>query len=265
MKRLLLLVAVVVAAAPPAALAKELSAMTICGPSGCTTIDDRETLANLPSGGEPAGRMPPPGPYYTVRFTTEIPPAEGGPTTIDWNVFYVPGAQLFAAAGEAGETQWLEMGGAPAALLRRIASRVEPFATPRLTGAKVGGVAVEGDVSTYARLLSLPVTGVGTGPSFEWVPVDLRSARPSPWTRSEWDLAFSREGGLLQRGIEYVELPSGVAADVAAARALEPAGRAWLPWLLLAALGAALAALALLGRRLAPARTPLPERAVTAS
>jgi hypothetical protein len=267
MKRLVLLVAVLAAVAPPAALAKEIAEMRICGPTACTTIDDAETLRNLPAGGEAVGTVPPVAPYYTVRITTEIPEEEGGPRTEAWELFYVPSAQLFAAADEIGQTAWLEMGGAPAALLKRIASRVEPFAAPEVTSAKVGDAVVGGDVSTYAQLLSLPGSGPGAGPASEWVPVDLGSERPTPWTRSDWDLAFSESSGVLQRGAEYVELTPAVADDLAAARPLGGDGRDWLPWLVLAAVGAALAALALLGRRLPPARAEarIPDEPATAS
>src|SRR5918912_4608942 len=95
------------AAAGPAA-AKEITKATFCGASGCASVTDRQTLRQLPTGGEPGSAPAAPAPFYTVRFTSRH---EGQRST--WNVYYVPSANALASTGELGATDWFPIWGSP--------------------------------------------------------------------------------------------------------------------------------------------------------
>jgi hypothetical protein len=150
---------------------------------------------------------------------------------------------------------WIQMPESSRALFAKATANLDPFPAPRVTAAFVNGRRVEGDASTYAQLLTLPERFTPYPAEWDWVPIDLRSARPSPWTASDRDLVYSPSANLLERGTARVPLAAPLAADVEAGRAL--GGSDSFPWLtVLVAVAASLAAAALLV--LAARRRPAP-------
>lgn len=245
-----------VLAAP--AQAKELVQAQICGAEGCATTTDRDELMLVP-GGEAIGTPPPLAPYYEVRVTI----AEGDDTST-WTSWYVPSADMVAFRDPDGTTAFHPIFGKSIPFMREWAQQVEPFAAPRITAAFVGGKRVAGDAATYAELFAAESAGPARPETYDWVPVELRSARPSPWTDGGVGLLYSPADGLLHRGPDLILLSDGLADDLAAVRALDAAGdgRQLMPWLAAAALLAAMLLVAALGARL---RTRAPAPAPTSS
>lgn len=230
--------AALAASAGPAA-AKEMVKATFCGASGCASVTDRHTLGQLPAGGETKSAPAAPAPFYTVRFTSRH---EGQRTT--WLVYYVPSANVLAAPGEFGQMDWLPIWDKPSkSLMRRMTAGLAPFPMPRVTSVAIGSKTIRDGASSYLRLYDVATSGPAVPGSPDWVPIALRSGRPSPWTDPHATLAYSPGRKVLQRGIEYVRLPDSLAGDVASARPLGPSGGGF-PWLvvLLSAAGAAVLA-----------------------
>jgi hypothetical protein len=96
---------------------------------------------------------------------------------------------------------------------------------PRLEAAFVGGRRVIGDPNTYLRLFEIESTGAAANAGSDWVPIELRSARDTPWTNGATYLAYSASENLLQRGPELIRVPGGIARRLDRARALETLGR----------------------------------------
>ena len=85
------------------------------------------------------------------------------------------------------------------------------------------GVAAMG----YLRLFDAR-TGAPSEAPDEWVPIDLRSAEPTPWTEGAHELLYSPDANAIDRSGVFFEVPDWLAADVEAAR---PTGREQgLPW-----------------------------------
>jgi hypothetical protein len=239
------IVTVLAIAAP--AWAKEPIRATFCGASGCRTFEDRATLNRIP-GGEATTPVGPAAPYYRV----EIVNGEEGGATHSFFMYYVPSANAMAWDEPEGVMRYHPIFGSPTInLMRRLTRELEPFPRPVVARAVVGGRHVTGAAAqTYLQLFdALPEAPLAESPN-DWVLIDLRSSRPSPWTDGTTDLVFSPSANLLERGWTRVKLPDAVAADVEAARAIAGQERSWLPALAVAPLGVAAVALVLLrGRR----------------
>src|SRR5918912_4605244 len=127
-----LLVAVLVAlVAPVAAQAKELTAVTLCGASGCAT-NDNLGLSHVAPFTEESLLPASPGPYYRIELTVDGHPNAFG------NAYYVPSAGRVAFANEEAWTQWARPVPELEPLLRDLAGKVEPLTVPTVTGAFVG-------------------------------------------------------------------------------------------------------------------------------
>jgi hypothetical protein len=256
----LLVLAAALALAAPAA-AKELSKAELCGPAGCIAINDKDTLRNIPTGGETIAAQPPLQSFHTLRLT--VTEGEGGPEHT-WSVYYVDRAAMLAWLNEGGTIAWTDVRGSAATLMKRLARRVEPFRAPTISATAVGGRTVSADPASYLALFEQ--TGgrldYTTMPS-DWVPIDFRSATPSPWTDSPFELMYSPSTNAIERATRHIVLPGDLAADIEAARPLAPdGGTRWLPWLVLGGLVVALLLLAGLGallrHRVSAAPTPEP-------
>jgi hypothetical protein len=256
MKRMLAVVLVGLAALalPTLAVAKELTKAEICGVDKCATVTGAalQRLANTGDGiTDPA---PAPGRFYKVRFTIEH---EG--ESDSWSIYYVPGDRLGLQDG-----QWEQIGPAALAEYKRATRGLKPFPAPTLERVIIDGRAVK-DPASYAALYTAGTTddAVPSGVA-DWVPVEMTFGRAeTPWSGSPY-VYFSSHNGMVQRGIDIVRLPGGMAADVRAGRSLD-LGHGF-PWALVAviALGVALAATGAiwLARRRQPAastrRNPVP-------
>ena len=238
---------------PASAWAKELSHATVCGAEGCRTITDRDELRGLIVGGDET--LPPqaPGRFYAVELGTRDDVRE-----YTWTIWYAPGPDAIAVVNEAGNVVWHPTGGTA---FQRATRGLAAFPPPHVTSVRIGERVVTDGAATYARLFTERSHGsVGDAAPSDWTPIDLRSARPTPWTASRAEFWFSPEHAMIERGWERVALPESTADAISAARPLtagEPTRL--LPWLVLAALVGGIALLAVLGRLLrAP---PAPEAA----
>jgi hypothetical protein len=219
MKRLLAvaLVGAAALAVPAPAAAKELTKAEICGVEGCTTVTGAALMRMVSGGDGSSGSASPPGPYYRVTLTTKH---EG--KSESWSIFYVPGDRLALPDGE-----WMQITGAARAEYKSATAGLKPFPTPRLVSVTIDGRVME-DPASYAALYT---AGSKDGVSFsglaDWVPVETRFRGDTPWSGEPY-LFFSPRNGTIQRGIEVVRLPDGMAADVRAGRSLRPDdGFAW--------------------------------------
>ena len=259
--RTLALVLAAALALPGAAAAKELVQVKACGASDCTTTRGPDELRAFPTGGESPGAPPPAGAYYTLELTVD-----GEGEEHSWTSWYAPEANMLAGLDEYQRVVWFPVVGPTATrAIREAVAGIEPFPAPTITSVRIGDRVVTKGAETYLRLFALP-TDMGTAQPKDpdWVPVDLRSARPTPWTAGDGEFAFSANAQALERGYELVPLPERFSDAIAAGRPLgDDSGNRLLPWLVLAAVIAGMLVLALLGRALAPraARSARPSTA----
>jgi hypothetical protein len=255
---LLLAAAAALALAAPAA-AKELTKAEVCGPAGCGAVTDEDDLRTFPSGDESLAAQPAPQAFHTVRYT--VTEGEGGPEHTS-TAYYVDREAMLAWPNDGGTVVWSVVRGDAATLMKKLARQVPAFPAPSISSVTVGGTPVP-DPASYLALFDVAGDRMSVAAlPRDWVPIDFRSARPSPWTEAPFELMYSPSRNALERGIHQIVLPAGIAADVEAGRPLAAAGVRWLPWLVLAGLVAALLLLAGLGallrRRLDHAPAPAP-------
>ena len=215
-------------ALPPLSSAKELAKAEICGAETCKTITG-PALRGLVGGGDGTSQSAsPPGPFYRVTLTDRH---ENG----SWSMFYVPaGRRLALPNGD-----WLRMTEQTATAYRRETARLEPYPTPRLEEVLIDGRAVQ-DPSSYVALFTVGTTdnAVPSGVP-EWIPLHMRFKGETPWSGKP-SIYFSAEYGVLQRGLEIVKIPDGMAANIRSGRSI--AASDGFPWVI-----AAVIALALVG------------------
>jgi hypothetical protein len=230
-RSLLLAFAIGALALAEAGAAKEPKKVELCGPAGCTAITDRSTLRAIPTGGETLGEPPALASFYTMRLTVGA-----GPEEDSWRVYYVPSANAIAARDEAGKVSWFPIVGDAVSLMKRLVRGLQPFPAPTISSVTVDGKAVSGDPHAYLRLNELEAEGSSSESPGDWVPIDFVSVRPSPWTDAPRELMYSPSTHLLERGIEVIPVPDGIAADIEAGRTFGSGGSSALWWWL--ALGA---------------------------
>jgi hypothetical protein len=235
MKRLVFVFALLaLLAAPGPAMAKGPTTATLCGPEGCKSLGNAQQLGGFPDSG-PTGEIPAPAPYYELRFKTQA-----GEEEHKWTTWYVPTAHLLASFDEREGVYWMQMDDPKLSALTR---RVKPFPTPEITGVTIGSRSVTDNAVSYLRLFTVESTGDAVPQGLaDWEPIVFRGQRMTPWTRPQSGMFFSPSNGILQRGIELVELPSGMSADIRAGDPLAGGGGSSFPWrtVLFALLAAAL-------------------------
>jgi hypothetical protein len=240
--RLALVLAVAALLAPSSASAKELVSATVCGASGCRTVTDRATLNEIP-GGEDVTGLGAPAAYYRLNLVT----AEPSGRRYGFTTYYVPSAKAMSWSEDGLYRLHPIYGPRANGVMRRITEGIEPYATPRVTTAIVGTRRVTGAAAaSYASLFTVGEPTQLDARPYDWLAVDLRSSRPSPWTDGKSEVMFSPSTNLVEIGYEPARIPDGVADDLVAGRTLyaEP-GRS-VPWGLVALAGVGvLAALSL--------------------
>jgi hypothetical protein len=236
--RLALLLAAAALLAPSAASAKELVSATVCGATGCRTVTDEATLNEIP-GGEAVTGLGAPAPYYRLQLVGGEPNGH----RFGFTTYYVPSSNAMSFS-EDGLYRLHPISGARAnGVMRRVTEGIEPYAAPRITTAVVGGRRVAGAAAqSYASLLTAGErTQLGPSPD-DWVAIDLRSRRPSPWTAGRSELMFSKSKNLIEVGYEPRRISDAIADDIAAGRALHEESARSLRWALLALAGIGLLA-----------------------
>lgn len=216
MKTILVTAAVAVLALPASATAKEISSVTVCGASGCRTI--QHPSQDIASGGDGiADPAPALAPFHTVRFTVDH---EGGKDS--WQIFYVPQPAFLAFRGDDGRVTFERLEGDALAEFRAATRGVDPYPAPAITRATVAGKEVA-DPASYAR----PPHHRGRG--FAVVERGrLRTGRSplDPSDALDRDLRylmFSPSTSTLERGVRLVALPEGLAAAIASGVSLDGA------------------------------------------
>jgi hypothetical protein len=238
--RVVLLAAVLALVVPTAAVAKELSAATVCGAKGCTTF--QKPSMDLAGGGdgisEPA---PAAASYYTVKLTVDEQAHHES-----WTVFYVPGADMVVYRDEVGRTAFERLTGDAQRAFHRYTAGIVPYSAPTITGATVGGRPVA-DPQSYLTLFAAPAAGESYPAAADFVPIVLHASRPSPWTDGRY-LMFSPSTGSLERGTRVVQLAPATVDAIVAGASLDdgsPDGGSGFDWPLVTGTLAAVLALGL--------------------
>jgi hypothetical protein len=235
-------------ALPSAAAAKGPVSAALCGPDECRDVG---RLDVGPGGLFDTSRSqgpPPPAPYYELRL-------DFGSGQHSSGIYYEPRSGLVSYSEDFGSATWAPLADTS---LRESAQEVRPYPAPRVTAAWVGDRRVSGDPSTYLGLLTLE----GPFMSPDWlsdsVRIRLESPSPNPWT-SQALVYYPRDRVLLVPGTtRRVQVPAAIAADLAAARALDDGSGRTLPWIALGTALAGLVALLLAALRMAPKREVAP-------
>jgi hypothetical protein len=234
MKTLLAVIAVALAL-PAAAQAKEINALVLCGPASCEDVDVADFGHNDPIAGASATQDgPPPSDFLRLDFTVDGQEAA-------FSVFYESDSGLVAVEGAAHSLEWARLAPPIAAAVKQAAGRLEPFPAPRVTSVKVGARTVKDDPSSYLALLTVEGPFALLKTNRDAVGIRFVTDHPNPWTRNS--ILFYPEDGVIMREGTFVKLPTGLAADIEAARPLGTgANRTSIPWLPIAfaILGAAL-------------------------
>lgn len=224
MRRSLLLVAAAcvlgLSSAPSAK--EELRGVRVCGASGC---HDVMRLLNWAYG--TTARPAPPSAYFAITYLDR----NGRPVDTDWpSLYYVPAAGILRRAG--GIATWISPSGSD---LREAVRGLRPFPRPRLARVTVGGRRAR-DSDSYLLLYELPSSPrrladpAGSAPAWYedsnaviryyervrryWIPVNLWSARPTPWGDGANFVWISRRGALLKRDGEVLRIPRPLAERV---------------------------------------------------
>jgi hypothetical protein len=226
LKGTLLILATVGAALaiPTAAGAKNISALTLCGPSSCATIDDKDVLAGWMRSGDagPTG-TPPLAPYYRFDLTVTAGAGEtfeDGKTSVTWSQWYVPSTLAMRGESESGTAAWVVESGRAAEIMANAIRGVDPYPAPTITRATVGGRTVR-DPASYARLFDAKWKSASDWSAGDRRKIRLYSAAPSPWTDGKNTLLYSPKKRTLSRDGTVVSVPKSVAARLMHARSLE--------------------------------------------
>jgi hypothetical protein len=238
MRRALAFALLVAMAVPATASAKELTGFTLCGPDGCRQTDVQGFGHEDPFSGDTEAA--PPDDYLEATLLID-----GNGT---WNMFYVPREGVLAVVdGDARIVRWMLPVPRLATELKRTARGLHAYPGPRLTAVTVGDRRIEDGASSYLGLLELrgryadPGSGSGERIRFE-------ALAPSPWTEEE--LYYFPETDVVAGAGRWVRLPSALAANVEAGRALGASQTGWARPVLVAVAAALLpAAIVLLLRR----------------
>jgi hypothetical protein len=248
--RRLLLVVLAALALPAVAHAKEITGLAVCGPADCEDADVSGFGHNAPFGGDSTG--PPPGRFYRLELGVD------GHDDAFGALYYEPVSGLVANEDRPGVFVWSRLAPPLASAVKDAAKRVEPFATPRLTGARVGDRQVAGDASTYGALLRVTGPPVVPKTSSSAVEIALDAIAPNPWTSTKL-LYYPEDNVLFRTPGTYVRLPDRDAAAVEAARPLgDRDGGTTVLWIPLGTAIAGALLLLLLGRRRTSAREVAP-------
>ena len=223
MKRLVFAFALLALLAVPApAMAKELTNVSVCGPDACAAITGETNLHNFGTGGEPDGSVPAPAPFYEIRFTVD---AEG--ESHQWSSWYVPSAKRLASVDERTGVAWAPIDEPRLAVLAR---SLKPFARPEINSVTIGTRKVTDNPASYLRLFTVESDGEAVPQGLaDWEPVVFQAKGETPWTLDQTSLFYSPSNGMLQRGIEIVKLPGGMATDIRSGDSLA-GGDSSFPW-----------------------------------
>ena len=224
MKRLVFAFALLALLAVPApAMAKVLTNVSVCGPDACAAITGQTNLHDFGASGEPDGSVPGPAPFYEIRYTFD---AEG--ESQQWSSWYVPSAKRLASVDERTGVAWAPL---DEPRLAALAKGLKPFARPEISSVTIGFRKVTDNPASYLRLFTVKSAGEAVPQGLaDWEPVVFHAKGKTPWTLDQTSLFYSSSNGMLQRGIEIVKLPGGMAADIRSGESLAGGSGSGFPW-----------------------------------
>lgn len=197
MKRICLLALALAAlgALPATAGAKEVTAVKVCGSSGCNEVTDSTALKPFLNGSQPSETFQAPvGSYYSVTMSY----GDQGVTVGSNLSYWLPGAALMHGSDQSSYDPWWQLTDAQSTAMKSVAAGIESF-TPELSRVLVGGRAVA-DPNSYIRLFGYFPPAYRVAPKkARWITVSVRPAHPNPWLQRAARLRYQPERRLLQR------------------------------------------------------------------
>lgn len=199
----------------PTAGAKGIESATVCGASGCVTLDE-PPQALLAWGGAAPDAPPAPDSFYRITF--HVSPHDPG-----WRVWYVPVDGSTAFAGNAGQMELHRLDDAARAVFAAVTRDLDPYPAPVVTAALVDGRPVQ-DPTSYLSLRGRPSELEAPVSAEDWVRIELRSRIASPWTEGV-GLLLSPSTGVLQDGFRFSRLDRATVGRILARRGLGSVAR----------------------------------------
>ncbi len=155
MRRAVTLAALAAVALPATASAKEVGALTLCGPDGCQRITARAPLRGFMNGGYETLGPRRPAPFFRLKVTMRYQGQDAG----GWTVAYLPADNLIRAQAEYGKRVWTRPAASTARALRRAARGLQPYPAAQLGPVREPPpVAVEGPPARASH----PASGGGS-------------------------------------------------------------------------------------------------------
>lgn len=200
-------VLVVAGALASAAEAKEVSAVKICGVSGCHAVAKEALRGFCDCPGTSAQSEVPavaPQKYFVLRAS--LRGNEGLASGFKAALVAGPGLVRYEAGNQT--FGWERPADAQLDALRKAAGGLEPFPAPRLVGVEIGS-RLSSEPDAYEALLALaqPPTRSPDGPSTY---ITLRWAAENPWAVDQLLIYYPRTRTLLGTH-GYVQVPPGLA------------------------------------------------------
>lgn len=207
---------------PATAQAKEISKLSICGPSSCASITDPTLLQQwMQADGGQSARPSALAPFFRLETTVTAGPGEtfdDGRTSVTWSEFYIPSAGVIRGSSQSNVAAWTRLGSSAAETLSTAAQGVAPFPAPVVTRATVGRRQAR-DPASYSTLFDRSWKS-SAGWASSWIRIRLQSDLASPWTDGKNVLLFSAKRKLLVRDGETVKVPGAVARQLSRAQSL---------------------------------------------
>jgi hypothetical protein len=197
----------VLLALPGLADAKELSAVKICGSSGCKRVTNPQLLRTLIRAVEAQGdpiSVPTPAPNRFLRLEYYMRGDKHGGAT--FRQYYVPSRGVILVQTDPNAWAWVRAAGNLPAALDRAAASVTPFPKPTVTGATMAGKPLA--ANQYRRLFVATQTTDAMPDEPDWVDLKVVTRQPSPWSTTAATLAYSPSTHVLWRGSEFVRFSS---------------------------------------------------------
>ena len=249
MRRLIVLAVAATLALPAAAPAKGMQgALRVCGASGCLVIDTHvghdvwKLLADMTGGGATGPARP--GPFYAL---TILPLDDRGRPMREFptaSFYYAPRGRRIRTNATKGDGVWRPLEAPPPAVAAAV-RKLRPFPAPILARVEVGD-RVADDPHSYLRLFRIPAPrrpvadpagpyprGAGHGRADlaqiarywrrvgrHWLPMSVRSRRPSPWGDDSTFLWVARRLPLVKRDGEIVRVPPALTTRIRRAQSL---------------------------------------------
>jgi hypothetical protein len=227
---------VAVGALPATAVAKNVTAIKVCGASGCKSVEHPARWSAESRGVTRETFEAPVGRYYRVEMTV----SDRGKTVGTDVSYWLPGPGLMHGSQQSGFDKWWGPTRHQNEALHAAAAGIEPL-SPTLSRVVVAGRAVA-DPSSYIELFGyFPISYRYAPEGARWITITVTPAHPNPWVDRKVTLRYQPKLRLLQRpGYEQVMLPDSLG------RLLAPTSGGGSKTALYAGLGAgALAALGL--------------------